>query len=265
MKREELEAIISSGILENFVLGATTPEEDSYVLDLKSKYPEIAAELLKLELTLEEVVQKQSTEVPAALREAIYNKTVGNSADPQSIEKTLSTQSPPSYFKSLSLVLGLLSVITIAFALYMHRSSKQVQNELDNTQQDLAIIKDNCDDTIAALSILSDPKTEKIKLASTKDDPSVLAFIWYNEDLDQVIFNGNNLPEINEALSYQLWAIIDGVPSDMGVLEWNKDNKIVKVSFKGKPQAFAITIEPAGGSQNPTLDQLIVLGEVNAS
>jgi hypothetical protein len=262
MRKEELEAIISSGLLENFILGTASPEEEAYIIELKAKYPEIAGELLKLELTIEQVVQKQAVKVPTELAESILQKTIGevplNSSTGNSIPKTKNT----TYFQSLSLVLGLLSIITIAYALYVNKSSSGLKSELESTQISLAALDDDCTDIARTLVILTDPRTEKITLASTKEDLNTSAFVWYNEDLDQVILNGKNLPEINENLSFQLWAIINGVPSDMGVIEWNDESKIIKVNFKGKPQAFAITIEPLGGSENPTLDQLIVIGEL---
>jgi hypothetical protein len=40
------------------------------------------------------------------------------------------------------------------------------------------------------------------------------------------------------------------------------DDKIFDTQISGQTAAFAITLEPEGGSENPTLEQLYVLGQV---
>ena len=41
-----------------------------------------------------------------------------------------------------------------------------------------------------------------------------------------------------------------------------ENNKIFAVSNTGDAEAFGITLEPAGGSQSPTMEQLYALGKV---
>jgi len=59
---------------------------------------------------------------------------------------------------------------------------------------------------------------------------------------------------------YQLWAIVGGQPVDLGVYQTGAAMQKMK-NIEGA-QMFAITIEKAGGSATPTLDQMIVAGPV---
>ncbi len=64
---------------------------------------------------------------------------------------------------------------------------------------------------------------------------------------------------------YQLWALVDGQPRDMGILALEAaDLSLANVPFVAGAGAFAITIEPLGGSPSPSLDQLVMMGAVNA-
>ena len=71
------------------------------------------------------------------------------------------------------------------------------------------------------------------------------------------------MPVTDAEHQYQLWALVDGVPVDLGVFDAEGNG----IGFKdmksiGKAQAFAVTLEPKGGSKNPTLDQMVVMGAI---
>jgi hypothetical protein len=51
----------------------------------------------------------------------------------------------------------------------------------------------------------------------------------------------------------------------MGVFEVAANEGLQDVPYIEHPQAFAVTLEPKGGSQAPTLDQMYVVGAVGKS
>ncbi len=71
-----------------------------------------------------------------------------------------------------------------------------------------------------------------------------------------------NLPTPPTDKQYQLWALVDGKPVDAGMITDLEDLQAMKEMPEA--QAFAITLEPKGGSVNPTLEQLYVIGNVKA-
>ncbi|HEY4654886.1 MAG TPA: anti-sigma factor, partial [Cyclobacteriaceae bacterium] len=64
-----------------------------------------------------------------------------------------------------------------------------------------------------------------------------------------------------ENSQYQLWGIVDGKPVDAGVFDSDADGLIPMQRIRGA-SAFAVTIEPRGGNQQPTLSTLQVIGNV---
>jgi anti-sigma-K factor RskA len=80
----------------------------------------------------------------------------------------------------------------------------------------------------------------------------------------QVVFIAiNNLNDLSDEFDYQLWAIGDDGPVGIGLVN-NKVEKLTLQQMQAVAQAgaFAITIEPKGGSKAPNLEKLVVLGEV---
>ncbi len=62
---------------------------------------------------------------------------------------------------------------------------------------------------------------------------------------------------------YQLWAIVEDKPASMGVFDAVADtSKLQEVSYVENAQAYAVTLEPRGGSETPTLEQMYVVGEL---
>ena len=101
----------------------------------------------------------------------------------------------------------------------------------------------------------------RIILVSTDESSARQAVIYFNPSELQVYLNSSTLPELSEDLQYQLWALIDGTPVDAGVFNLRKDEFQLMNPFD-RVDAFAVTIEPKGGSTSPTLETMQVYGEV---
>ena len=66
----------------------------------------------------------------------------------------------------------------------------------------------------------------------------------------------NNLPQTPSDKQYQLWALLDGKPIDLGVFDLEVEQKRLLVKMKNvqNAQAFAITLEQRGRS-NPEVPE----------
>ncbi len=73
-----------------------------------------------------------------------------------------------------------------------------------------------------------------------------------------------DLPKTDEAHEYQLWALVDGRPVSLGIFGSSENAKeaVKQMEAIEKAQAFAVTIEPRGGSVNPTMEKMVVMGAI---
>lgn len=74
------------------------------------------------------------------------------------------------------------------------------------------------------------------------------------------------MPEPPKGKVYQVWSLILNplMPTSLGVIEefsTDKD-KVFDLKNTNQSEAFGITLEPAGGSKSPNLEQLYTLGVV---
>ena len=88
-----------------------------------------------------------------------------------------------------------------------------------------------------------------------------------DKNTKEVYIDASGLPTPPEGMVYQVWALkLEPVltPTSIGLLDSyaTSTTKVIKVENANEAQAFGITLEPAGGSAGPTMEQLYTLGKV---
>ena len=112
------------------------------------------------------------------------------------------------------------------------------------------------------LQILREGSNKVIAMKGTDKSPQSLANIIYNPEQQKTYLDIKNMPAPPTGKQYQLWALVDGQPVDMGVCDIVLNNGFQEVPFIPNAGAFAVTIENQGGSPTPTLEEMVVIGNV---
>ncbi|MDC7123407.1 anti-sigma factor [Cellulomonas fimi] len=75
----------------------------------------------------------------------------------------------------------------------------------------------------------------------------------------RAVFTAENLPDPDDGRVYQLWVVREGKPLSAGVMT-SDDGTVRQFADDFAPgDALAVTVEPAGGSAQPTSDPIVVL------
>jgi len=262
---------IASGILEIYVLGRLSAEEVAEVEAMASQHPEVQEEIHRIEAAYEAIAQQSSVAPRASLRGEILNNIAPESkSEPQeSIEQPLAKRR-----RILPYQLGIaasvaLAVLSSGAALYFYNQWQGVEEELSEVvaqNQEIATqyetAAQRADRLSNDLSIATSPDFQLITLEGTEVSPSSLSQVYWNPTESQLYFNPGSLPTPPPDRQYQLWAIVDGKPVSAGLVD-TADQKLLAMSVGiSEAAAFAITLEPRGGSEAPTLDQMYVQGKV---
>jgi anti-sigma-K factor RskA len=74
----------------------------------------------------------------------------------------------------------------------------------------------------------------------------------------------NNLPQPASGKQYQLWALMDGQPIDLGMFDVDVQQKRLLVKMKNvqNAQAFAITLEDRGANLPAPKGSIYVVGNL---
>ena len=264
----DINKYISSGILENYVLGLISENERREVEEAAANYPAIQNALFDIEDALKSYIQANAMPLPAGLKAAVMAKIDAE------IGKTPTAPPTPGTAGSVSRTAGLLGLLALAlaaFCFYLFNQNKNIQNDLSTTNNQLKVLKKDCDTQAARLqdlqqkiAILRDTAKTTVIMKGQPDGnaPAAIAAVHINTASKKVFLDVIDLPEPPAGKQYQLWALVDGQPVDMGVfdLQIREDGSFIEVPFVENAGAYAVTLEDAGGRPTPNLDQLFMIG-----
>jgi anti-sigma-K factor RskA len=111
-----------------------------------------------------------------------------------------------------------------------------------------------------ALSILNDPAAKQVTFGETAQPSRGRVFVSRGKGL---LFIGASLPAIAPNKTFELWVIpAKGNPVPAGTFHGEADATAVYVRpgpVQGDTAAVAVTVEPEGGSPQPTTTPFIVI------
>ncbi|MBP8755290.1 MAG: anti-sigma factor [Chitinophagales bacterium] len=268
----DINAYINSGIIESYVLGLLDAEACNEVEQLALQYPEIRKEINEIQQSLESYAEVNRMEPRKELMDEIWNKM--NSSVP--VEKPVVIPPPSNtivkklisiqpYLAAAILILLLTSFIINIYLSNELKHTRNLISELNNTNlriaERLETQKASFDAMEQQFAFVISPDTRTIRLNGLPAHQEAAAYIYWNTQNAEVFIASSGLPKLSANTQYQLWAIVDGTPVSAGLLADNQGTLQKMDSFKNV-QAFAITIEPKGGSKTPTLESMVVLGSV---
>lgn len=257
-------------MLELYALGDLSPDEKHGVELMLAKHPELKAELLEIEKSLEIYAQHHAIEPAEDLRDKFLGALDFRE---EAVVKTLPVRQTNFYKYAFAASVALLLVSTATIV--------NLNTQLDQSNQRIATLEisnqkfssnanymqEQLSDTRQALEVyinLKDYKMVELK-GMPKAPPGSKMMVAFNPAKEVVMIDMASLkmPENDAEHQYQLWAMVDGKPVDLGVFDAKADTTLMlKMKPVGKAQAFAVTLERRGGSANPTMDQMMLLGNI---
>jgi anti-sigma-K factor RskA len=114
------------------------------------------------------------------------------------------------------------------------------------------------------LNTIRDKNITVVALGGQTVSPTSYAKAYWNKGEKKVYIDAQGLPDPPNGFVYQVWSLKLNplTPTSMGLLEdfVDDDNKVFALANPNESEAFGITLEPAGGSESPNLEQLYALG-----
>nr|WP_227256281.1 anti-sigma factor [Pedobacter sp. MR2016-19] len=270
-----------------YVLGDLSPEETLQVEEIASQNPEVRDEIAAIEQAMEQYAMQNAVEPSADVETRLFEK-LGLSE----VEENVNVQPEPIYTEEPRIIrldgsdakvrtlryalvacIALLVVSTAAlFITYnkLNAAHDQIAS-LNLDKQKFAGVVSKLEfenqglDNMAAMADSKEWAT--IRMAGQAFSPASKMKVYWNKKDKSVLINyvAMDLPKTDAEHQYQLWALVNGKPVSLGVFgktDSTNNDALVKMQTIQEAQAFAVTLEPMGGSVNPTMDKLTVMGGV---
>ena len=135
-------------------------------------------------------------------------------------------------------------------------------NEKNVLVQNFNVVKYNYEKMNHDMALMRDPAVTIITLKSTDSTKYYMAHVMWNKYTRQTFIDVADLPVPEADKQYQLWALVGGQPVDAGVFDMGTDAGMQKVKPVLDAEMWAVTMEPKGGSESPTMDQMVLLSKI---
>ncbi len=266
----DVEKYIASGVLELYVAGKLTEEENMEVFQYSKEYPEILEEILAIESSILKLSQAVTPKYATRKGFDDIMVRIGERKDPTVIQLPKEKSNWTQYMGWAAAVL--LGVGLVWF--YMQNSQlntdlQVVEKEKELLEEQIFEARSSLASTEALLNDLRDKNISVVPLGGQEVSPNSYAKAYWNKTQDKVFIDAQGLPEPPDGMVYQVWSLkLDPLtPTSIGLLDdfTADDNKIFVLNNPNESEAFGITLEPAGGSASPNLEQLYTLGAVSSS
>jgi anti-sigma-K factor RskA len=270
---------ISSGLIEAYVSGLASSSEREELELAMAQYPEVAAEYQSCQQDMEQYIIYQSVTPPATLKERLLTqldteetaRANGTYVDEDAIPETPVRKilvSGAWRWVAAAAILLLIGSVLLNYNQYTQYNGLQQRFEAmaasnSSIASETNVYRTRLEQAEQNLHIVQDPSMKMVKMPGTKTFPTAQATVYWNQASKEVFVMVNNLPQPTSDKQYQLWAIVNGKPVDMGVFETGSEAKILqKMKSVDNAEMFAVTLEKRGGSPEPTLDQMYVAGKI---
>lgn len=260
----ETKAYIESGILELYVYGLLTETESEEVSTMAKNNLEINDEIIAIEKAIVALSSSFSPFHSVANFEKIKAKL-----DLKHTE-VIPLETARNWSQYIGWAAAILLLVGIGYQYnQLNLSNTQVATtEIEKTklEKEFNVLKLKNQANESSLAVVRDTKNTVIALGGQAVAPESFAKVYWNQETKTVYIDATGLPEPPKGMVYQIWALKLNplTPTSIGLLEnFDANNqKIFAVNKADEAEAFGITLEPAGGSLTPTMEQLYTLGKV---
>ncbi|NHM01766.1 anti-sigma factor [Flavobacterium difficile] len=261
MKNKEL---IESGNLELYVFGLLSETETAEVAKIASEDDEVNKEIVSIEKS---VIALSSSFAPSLSAEN-YNR----------IKQKLNIETKVVQFKPKSNISQYIGWMAAAVFLlgcgYLFNLQQNGVSEIDELLNQKSALeqtvsaKEKLNNQInTSYSVIKDENNVVVKLAGQAISPTSSAKVYWNNKTNKVFIDASSLPTPPDGMVYQVWSLKLAptlTPTSIGLIDNAEDKMkyLIEVDGTVGAEGFGITLEPAGGSKTPTMEQLYTLGKV---
>lgn len=253
-----LKEFLASGLLEAYVLGHCSPVERQQVEAMLASHEEARAELEAIETALEAFSRAQGVKAPEWMKGRIMEqiaREAQSGAPPASPGRI-----GPSHW-----LLGLALAGALGYGLMVNRQSHALEQENLQIAQDLRECNEKQVTDSRLQAFLLHPGTIRSELRwldTLKSGADGLAFAYDNRELDQTLVQTIEMPPLNADQDYQFWIVRTNDPNPVPYNVFQGNSARFELRSDSEIAAFAVSVEPKGGSPNGKPTKVVMMGKV---
>jgi anti-sigma-K factor RskA len=261
-------------LLPFYALDALTQEEKELVESYLAEHPEARLQVQDLQSGVSALPNSVPPVVPPPhVKETLMRRV---EADAQARQRSARLDTPSvrapresarrglrlqDIFRVLSLGAAAAAIL---WAFVLNAQVTRLQNEISALNEQVAAQSQSIEQLAQNLPPSDPSDVITISLKSTQDENRALGQLIANRNDKSAVLVISGLPPLESGKTYQVW-LIGGAPVSAGLLTVDENGKSVLIITSqeaiGSFESVGISIEPEGGSEQPTGD-IVVLSKL---
>ena len=151
------------------------------------------------------------------------------------------------------------AVLVLIASVALVRENLHLRNTRDRLARELQDERARAQLALEVMQMMNDASLPRMTLVSARSAPQPQVKTIYQPQMGHVLLMANNLPPLPDDKVYELWLLPSNDNTAMPAGTFSPDQKGSALMLHAMPdggiqaKAFAVTIEPRGGSQTPTM------------
>lgn len=259
------ENIINSGDLELYVFGTLNESETNQIAELSRTDSVIKNEIISIEHSIVALSSSFSPVISSDRYEKIKYKL---GLKDRKVVKMKPKNKGSQYLGWAASVVLLVGIGFQYSKLNVTKNQiKSIEIQKSKLEESVVDLELKNKETQTILGVVRDETNTIVLLDGQAAAPMAKAKIYWNKETQVVYVDASGLPKPPDGKVYQIWSLKlqpQLTPTSIGLLTnfQANESKIFAVDKTTGAEGFGITLEPAGGSKSPTMEQLYTLGKV---
>lgn len=245
------EKFLESGLLEQHILGLTTPEEDRIVQEHLQTFPDLKEEVNDLHQAMEQYAMMHAIPPPES-----------EQALPTHTTSSIPSSTARKYSFNWSLLAAFLLAVLSFFLFRGNQQQKQTITQLEAKYASLkAYYQDEQNETrtqILILAKIQDPNTSSTILNGPANH---FAIAYWNPILKEGWLDPTKLPVLPAGKQYHVWGEVDNEMVNIGMILPN-NRSLVPIQYLDNMTKFQITQEEIFTNNSTATGQVIAESEL---
>ncbi len=245
---EKIKTFLDSDVLERYLLEDTTELETLQAERYIAMYPEVRKVYNELQDNLESYAKLYAVETPNGLKEKI-------------VARIRSEKAGRKKFFRYAMAASFIAVLFATASFFFWDQNQSLQEENTMVSNKIKLLEENMkqqlEDVRNQFIVLNNPQTKRYNVNGNTKAKELKAVAYINPVKKLSYINVKKLPNLPEDQCFQMWAEVNGEMLNLGILEQATNNENLMALPYAKNAVGYITIEPKGGNENPTVENIV--------
>ena len=251
----DINSYISSGIIETYVMGLCSPEEKNEMESLRRQYPQLNEAVLQYETELENNLLKNATLPGEEVDEKVLQSLRTLQVPVVDINTNQLKTKKTGWLKFVAAAAILLLAVSSVFNFILYRKNNEQQLALKQKENYSPLPIDD-------YNILKQRTITPVAMYGVSPHGICRCTIFWDKETGKAYIMIHHLPQVTQN-NYQLWAMVDGKPVSIGLINDKIRGRFIEMkNVPAGATSFIVTLEKAGGTTTPTVEETYLSGKI---